>query len=176
MAYTLLDLIKSKNKKRNEKGRVEYQSLPEGVKEVFYTRFMLFVKDWFITFEGALDLNKLEEICKQKNYSLINAEEVKDEKVEEFKKRFKKTLKLIDKGAKETDSYRVSQEVLNLGLDIFKPDIAYCVYKGRKKIAHISWYAHDNTLYFSTSQKAGLELAENYRGSSLRQSLKWCGK
>ena len=163
MAYTLLDLIKSRKRKRNEKGYVEYQSLPEGVKQVFYSRFRLFRKNWAVIFEGEFALTKLKEVCKQKNYLLINAEEVTDDRVEEFKERFKEVLKWYDKVAEESGSHRVSKELLSIGLDLFKPDIAYCAYEGGKKIAHISWYERNKELYFSTSKKAGLELAENYR-------------
>lgn len=169
MPYGLLDLIKSKHKKRNEKGYVEYQSLPEGVKEVFCSRFMFLVKDWFVTFQGPLDLDKLGEICKEKNYLVINAEQAKNWKLEAWKEEIKQGMRAANELFKESGSDGFSKEVLNLGLDVFKPDIAYRVYKGRKEIAYVCWYGHDNTVWFTTSHKNGLELAENYRRCLLNQ-------
>ena len=65
MEQTLLDTIKSENWVRDENGKIKYQSLPPAVKELSCDRRWLFLKDWYFVFEVALDLRKLEAICKK---------------------------------------------------------------------------------------------------------------
>lgn len=167
MAFSLLDLRKSRDKKRLKTGFVEYQSLPVGIYNVRSLRFGLacfFEKVWYITFEGKLNLNKLEEICKQKECYLIQAKKVKDKKFEEWNEDFRRGLMAMDEMLKESSSGGVPDILLECGLDFPKPDMAYYVYKGKKEIAYVSCDpCGGNTFFFSTSKKAGLELVENYR-------------
>lgn len=154
MEYTLLDTIKSKSGKRNETGLIKYQSLPQGVKDLSCRREWLFFKYWWVIFEGALDLSKLEAICRENNYSLITEEPAKS-----F------PLPFIE----ETRNLDPTLEKIAKLLDLTKPDSRYRIYSGEKELVCINWYDHNKDLYFGTSQKKGLKLAEDYRKSLLKR-------
>ncbi len=159
MVYSLLDLEKSETTRDLGQKYKKYQSLPPGVIEVhsyqYWTTFKL-LKIWHITFKGALDLNKLKEICKQNNYFLIEAKKTKKKKkVPEWE------------GIRMYELFRTSgiEELLSLSINFPKPDIiAYHIYRKKKEIAYICNIC-DNTFDFNTLQKGGLELAEDYRKS-----------
>ncbi len=152
MEYTLLDTIKSTSGIRNETGLIKYQSLPQGVKELSYRRDWLFFKNWWIVFEGALDLRKLEVTCKENNYSLIAEEPVKLPPLMEETRGFDKKLDEI------TAVFEAS-----------KPDRRYYVYRGDKELVCINCYEQSKKIYFCTSQRKGLKLAEDYRRSLIKR-------
>lgn len=154
MEYTLLDTIKSTSVIRSETGLIQYQSLPQGVKELSCRRSWLFFKDWWIVFEGALDSSKLEAICKENNCSLITEEPVKS-----------LSIPLME----EVRGFNETLDEIETIIDSAKPDRRYYICKGSKKLVCINWYDHNKILYFCTSQRKGLKLAEDYRRSLLKR-------
>jgi len=172
MEYTLLDTIKSGSRIRNEKsGLIQYESLPQGVKELSCLGPWFLGKYWHIVFEGTLDFDRLKKICHDKKYILID--EVEES---EGEKHFREGLNYL--GA---TGYIKEQRLGDKLFALSKPDKVYCVYKakkgiirtyfslGRKQIACISWYERTQDLYFGTSRSEGLELAEDYRRSLLKR-------
>jgi hypothetical protein len=146
MGFTLLDTIEGTSGIRNENGLIKYQSLPQGVKELSYRRDFLLFKNWWILLEAPLDLDKLKEICNEKGYLLKAEEPVQSSN--------------FMKGAKGFDERldRIAEM-----LEASKPDKRFYVYKDGKELICINWYIQNRQLYFSTSKRKGLELAEDYR-------------
>jgi len=172
MESTLLDTIESGSRTRNEKGAFEYQSLPQSIMELSYSppRLGVFNKSWCIGFEGALEFERLNKICKDKDYLLIKTESPEAEFVKTFEELTNPLL------AENKELQRTWDEVSAFA----NTCKAYCIYKakkgiirtcfsaGRKQIAWVSCYELIRRHYFYTSRREGLELAENYRTSLLK--------
>lgn len=158
--FTLFDAMKSRDRKRNSIF-IEFQSLPEGIKELQYFRSLFFIKNWYVSFQGTLDLARLNNICKEKNYILMDAEETG---IEKERNNFRELFNFV---GKLKGNPRLGDEFTAY----FEPNIEYYIfenyrfYEGRKIITRVSCYEHKQEFCFRTFRRKGLELAEEYRRS-----------
>ena len=118
MNLTLLEAIKKRDVKRSFDYimlgyYIYYISLPKGVKQLSFFRYFLFVKEWKIVFERNLDFEKLDAICKKKNYSISSEKVNKPTHLEGVAVIFENNRMARNSG-------------------IFEPDIRYYVHNGKK--------------------------------------------
>ena len=159
MEYTLLDAIE-RGDTIVHKDRLEYERryLTQGVKELSVSFDKSLCKRWTVTFEGVSEFDRFNKICKDNKYLLMVADI--EGQIQYFRKHFH---------AVGLEGYLKERRMVNLLRVLSKCEKSYHVYKEKNPIACVTWVEYSQFLFLSTSQKEGLQLAEDYRKSLLKR-------